>query len=83
MTAMRRLLATAALLALCPLGAAAQSLALVLGTEDYERLPDLPNGDEMTDAVDGLWAWASTSGAGGRRRRRRGAHAGGLRRSRA
>ena len=55
MTAMR-LLVTAALMGFWPLGAAAQSLALVLGTEDYERLPDLPNGDEMTDAVDGLRA---------------------------
>lgn len=54
MIAMRRLLATTALLGLLPLAAAAQSLALVLGTEEYDRLPDLPNGDEMIDAVDGL-----------------------------
>ena len=51
---MHRLLATTALLALLPLGAAAQSLALVLGTGNYDNLPDLADGGEVTDAVDGL-----------------------------
>ncbi len=51
---MRRLLATTALLACLPLAAAAQNLALVLGTEAYDNLPDLRNGAELTDAVDGL-----------------------------
>lgn len=53
---MRRLLATAALMVLPPFAADAQNLALVLGTEEYDVLPDLPDGSEMTDAVDGLLA---------------------------
>jgi hypothetical protein len=51
---MRRLLATVATLALLPAAVAAQNVALVLGTGEYDRLPDLPRGAEMTDAVDGL-----------------------------
>lgn len=53
---MRSLLATAAVLALSPFTAVADSLALVLGTEEYDRLPELSGGAEMTDAVDGLLA---------------------------
>ncbi|HVG47651.1 MAG TPA: peptidoglycan-binding protein [Rubellimicrobium sp.] len=52
---MRRfLLATAALLA--PAAAPAENLAVVLGTGDYATLPDLPRGEEVVDAVDGLVA---------------------------
>ncbi len=51
---MRRLLATTAFLALLPLAATAQNLALVLGTGAYDNLPDLSDGAELADAVDGL-----------------------------
>lgn len=49
---MRHLLVTAA--ALAPLPALADSLALVIGTEAYETLPDLPRGAEVAEAADGL-----------------------------
>jgi peptidoglycan hydrolase-like protein with peptidoglycan-binding domain len=45
---------SAAVAALIPASAWAQSLALVLGTGDYDKIPDLPRGGEMADAVDGL-----------------------------
>lgn len=52
---MRRLL-LATVVALAPVVAAAENLAVVLGTEDYANLPDMPRGDEVVDAVDGLVA---------------------------
>jgi peptidoglycan hydrolase-like protein with peptidoglycan-binding domain len=50
----RLLLATAA--ALAPVAAFAENVAVVLGTEDYANLPDLPRGGEVVEAVDGLAA---------------------------
>ena len=53
---MRRLFLTSALAALLPIAGVAEPLALVLGTSDYENLPDLRRGEEVVDAVDGLLA---------------------------
>ncbi|NAZ37231.1 peptidoglycan-binding protein [Rubellimicrobium sp. CFH 75288] len=51
---MRRLALAA--FALWPFGAWAENLALVIGTEDYVSLPDLPRGAEIAEAVDGIVA---------------------------
>ncbi len=48
------LLLATALCGLWPGLAAAEELALVIGTGRYDRLPDLPRGGEMAEAVDGL-----------------------------
>lgn len=51
---MRHLVLSAAVAALLPACAWAQNLALVLGTGDYDNIPDLPGAGDMADAVDGL-----------------------------
>lgn len=53
---MRRLLLATALAGLPAGSALADDLALVLGTAAYDNLPDLPQGDEVAEAVDGLMA---------------------------
>ncbi len=52
----RRLLLLAIAAAFAPLAALADNVALVMGTEEYEVLPDLSRGAEVADAVDGLAA---------------------------
>jgi peptidoglycan hydrolase-like protein with peptidoglycan-binding domain len=49
-------LLSAATCALWPLALAAADVALVIGTADYDRLPDLDRGAEVAEAVDGIAA---------------------------
>jgi peptidoglycan hydrolase-like protein with peptidoglycan-binding domain len=56
MTRTLRYLLAAAAIAFCALPALARDLALVLGTESYERLERLPRGAEVTAATAGIAA---------------------------
>ncbi len=51
---MRRLLLATVLLPSLATAAFADDLAMVLGTGTYDNLPDIPEGGEVADAVDGL-----------------------------